>query len=75
MMNHVEGGVAVLQDWSKLWVQGEITQEMASVWTVAVVHPVDCGEAKSADLGERKAEDKTNRVFSGAGHIRRDGLS
>ena len=26
-----------LQDWSKLWAKGHITQEMASAWTAAVV--------------------------------------
>ena len=37
----------------------------AGVWTAAVVHPVDCGEAKSVDLdvSKRKEEGQANRVL------------
>ena len=54
MMAHVEGGMVALQECSTLCAQGEVTQEMASVWTVAVCPPTGWGEDNSADLDVRK---------------------
>ena len=42
----VRGGVAALARWSTLWAKGNITSEVAELWTAAIVVPVDRGQAK-----------------------------
>ena len=37
-----------------LWAQGDVSEDMAALWTAAIVHPVDCGEMMSDKQGERK---------------------
>lgn len=45
-IGEVRGGVAALARWSTLWAKGNITEDVAELWTAAIVVPVDCGQAK-----------------------------
>ena len=48
-VGETKSGVAALARWSTMWAKGAVTVEVAKLWTAAVVSPIDCGEAASAD--------------------------
>ena len=41
------GGMQLLMQWVMLWARAKATPDLAETWTAALVHPVDCGDART----------------------------
>ena len=42
------GGMQLLMQWVMIWARAKATPDLAETWTAALVHPVDCGDARTA---------------------------
>ena len=42
------GGMQLLMQWVMLWARAKATPDLAETWTATLVHPIDCGDARTA---------------------------
>ena len=42
------------KDWCALWAQGDVSEDMAALWTVAIVHPFWRDKSDKQGEGKRK---------------------
>ena len=74
MVASVHGvGLEALQELCKLWAQDEVTEEMASIWTKAIVHSRRLRGGPDSGPLEEEAKYETCRMLRGVDDTGRDG--